>query len=234
MLEANSGVMEMKQIKTSARRAVSVAALATATALLGAGVAGAAVVGERPVASSATAPSAADPVSGAVDPFVAHLKAAHFNRGVGGQVQDISELDDWSKTHEALVRQMLDYEVGPASALGTAPVTSVFMQHMDNAHWNRSPMGQASDIANFDSWNKSHLAMIRMMADPFVGKTSTLGTSPGTSVFMQHLDAAHWNQSVNGQVTAITDDLPAWTASHAAMAQMMAGSATEGSAPHGR
>jgi plastocyanin len=177
----------------------------------------------------AAAPGASDPVNGALDPFMKHMQYAHFNKGAGQQVQDISEFDSWAKAHEALFRQMLDYEVGPTSEAGTLPGASVFLQHMDAAHWNVSPMDQAAAIANFDSWNKSHLAMIRLMLDPAVGKSSVLGSAPGTSVFMQHMDVAHWNQSVNGQATAITDDLPAWISSHAGMFQAMAASVAAGS-----
>jgi plastocyanin len=184
-----------------------------------------------PAAPAAKPAAAQDPISGALNPFMAHMQSAHFSRSAGGQLQDIAEFDTWMKTHEALFRMMLDPEVGPSSSLGQAPVTGVFMAHMDAAHWNRSPMGQVSDISNFDSWNKSHLAMMRMMLDPFVGKNSALGTAPGTSVFMQHMDAAHWNQSLNAQVSAITDDAPAWLASHQAMMQMMATSLASGSSP---
>jgi plastocyanin len=177
-------------------------------------------------------PAADDPISGAYNPFMQHLEYAHFNRGPGAQVQDISEFDQWLVNHEKLFRMMLEPEVGPSSSLGTAPVASTFMQHMDAAHWNRSPMGQANDISNFDSWNKAHIALFRMMLDQFVGKSSALGTSPGTSVFMQHMDAAHWNKSINGQATDIVDDFPAWVASHQAMAQMMAGSLSSGGSGH--
>jgi plastocyanin len=177
-------------------------------------------------------PATQDPVSGAMNPFMAHLQSAHFNRGPGAQVQDISEFDAWLNTHQALVRMMLDPEVGPSSALGTAPMASVFMQHMDAAHWHRSPMGQANDIADFDSWNKAHLAMFRMMFDPFVGKDSAPGKAPGTSVFLAHMDAAHWNKSVNGQATDIVDDAPDWIASHQAMIQMMATSLATGGPGH--
>ncbi|HEY2831915.1 MAG TPA: cupredoxin family copper-binding protein [Sporichthyaceae bacterium] len=180
-----------------------------------------------PPAAPATKP-ADDPISGAVNPFMAHMQSAHFSRGPGAQVQDIAEFDTWLKTHEALFRMMLDPEVGPSSALGQAPMAGVFMQHMDAAHWNRSPMEQASDISNFDTWNKSHLAMFRMMLDPFVGKNSALGAAPGTGVFMQHMDAAHWSKSVNGQVTDIVDDAPTWISSHQAMLQMMATSLASG------
>jgi plastocyanin len=182
--------------------------------------------------SPAARPAADDPISGAYNPFMQHLEYAHFNRGVGGQVQDISEFDEWSANHEKLIRMMLEPEVGPSSALGTAPIASTFMQHMDAAHWNRSPMGQANDISNFDSWNKAHIALFRMMLDQFVGKSSELGTSPGTSVFMQHMDAAHWNKSLNGQATDIIDDFPAWVASHQAMIQMMAASLSSGGSGH--
>jgi len=191
-------------------------------------VAGDSMPGMNMGTSSAARPAADDPISGAYNPLMQHMEYAHFNRGAGAQVQDISEFDQWSANHEKLFRMMLDPEVGPSSALGTAPVAGVFMQHMDAAHWNRSPMGQASDIADFDSWNKSHLALFRMMFDPFVGKSSALGTAPGTSVFMQHMDAAHWNKSLNGQGTDIIDDFPAWVASHQAMVQMMATSISSG------
>jgi plastocyanin len=182
--------------------------------------------------SPSARPAADDPISGAYNPFMQHLEYAHFNRGPGAQVQDISEFDQWLANHQKLFRMMLDPEVGPSSALGTAPVASTFMQHMDAAHWNRSPMGQANDISNFDSWNKAHLALFRMMLDQFVGKSSALGTSPGTSVFMQHMDAAHWNKSLNGQATDIVDNFPAWVASHQAMIQMMAASLSSGGSGH--
>lgn len=168
---------------------------------------------------------AADPVSGASDPFVAHLQAAHLNKGAGEQVQDISEFDFWAKTHEALARQMLEYEIGKDSVGGTTPVLDKFLKHMDATHFNASPMEQASAIADFDSWNKSHLALFRQMFDPFVGRQSQLGTAPATGVFMQHMDAAHWNKSVNGQATDITDHFPEWLASHQALVQAMLASA---------
>jgi len=185
--------------------------------------------GRNTLTTTAASP---DPVSGALDPFVAHLQTAHLSRPAGAQVQDIAQFDTWTKTHQALFRMMLEGEVGPSSTLGTSPMTDVFMKHMDSAHWNRSPMGQASDIAEFDSWNKSHLAMFRMMFDPLVGKSSTLGSSPGTSVFMQHMDAAHWNQSLNAQAAAISDDPSAWASSHQAMFQAMASSLTSGGPGH--
>jgi plastocyanin len=180
---------------------------------------------------SSTAPApypyapAADPVSGASDPFVKHLQAAHLSKGPGQQVQDIAEFDFWAKTHEALIRQMLEYEIGKDSVLGTTPVMDTFLKHMDATHFNQSPMEQASAISDFDSWNKTHLALFRLMLDPFVGKQSQLGKAPMTGVFMQHMDAAHWSKSLNGQATDITDDLPAWIATHQALIEAMIASA---------
>lgn len=179
------------------------------------------------------APAAVDPVSSFMDPFMQHMQAAHFSRGVGGQVQDISELDTWAKNHEALFRRMLDFEAGSGSIAGTTQIGRVFLQHMDAAHWNRSPLGQVSDISNFDSWNKSHLAMFRIMFDDVVGKESALGKAPGTGVFMQHMDAAHWNQSLNAQGAAITDDFSNWLAGHVAMFQAMGASLSSSGGPSG-
>src|SRR5262249_22728876 len=42
---------------------------------------------------------AADPVSGAMNPFVAHVQKAHLSEGPGQNVQDIAEFDFWMKTH---------------------------------------------------------------------------------------------------------------------------------------
>lgn len=185
----------------------------------------------QPATAAPSYQASSDPASGAIDPFMKHLEVAHFQRTPAGQVQDIAEFDSWAKAHEALFRTMLDYEVGKGSVAGGAPAAGTFMQHLDAAHWNTSPMEQASAIANFDSWNKSHLAMFRQMFDGEVGRSSTLGASPGTSVFMQHLDAAHWNQSANEQANAILDDPAEWTSSHGAMFQAMLSSFGSGSTP---
>ncbi|MGQ0467787.1 MAG: cupredoxin domain-containing protein [Sporichthyaceae bacterium] len=184
-----------------------------------------------PAAAAPQYAPAADPASGAVDPFMKHLEVAHFQRTPAGQAQDIAEFDSWAKAHQALFRTMLDYEVGRNSVAGGAPALGTFLQHMDAAHWNTSPMEQASAIANFDSWNKSHLAMFRQMFDGEVGRSSALGSAPGIGVFMQHLDAAHWNQSANEQANAIADDPAEWTSSHGALFQAMLASFGSGQTP---
>jgi plastocyanin len=104
---------------------------------------------------------ASDPVSGASDPLMKHLQAAHFNRSAAGQVHDIAEFDDWMKSHEYLFRQMLDYEIGRQSTLGQAPGLGTFLQHLDVAHWNRSPGQQVEDIGDFQTWAAAHAALIQ-------------------------------------------------------------------------
>jgi hypothetical protein len=167
---------------------------------------------------------ASDPVSGTSEPFVQHMQAAHFNRSAAGQVHDIADVDSWLKSHEYLFRQMLDYEVGRQSALGGAPAVGTFLQHMDVAHWNRSPAGQAADIAEVDSWLKSHEALFRMMFDPAVGRSGPAYSAPAAGPFMQHMDAAHWNRSPGQQLEDISD-FQNWLAGHAALIQAMLGSA---------
>jgi hypothetical protein len=105
------------------------------------------------------------------------------------------------------------------------------MQHMDAAHWSRSPAGQASDIAEFDSWLKGHQALFRMMLDPAVGKSGPGYTAPGLAPFMQHMDAAHWNRSPGQQLEDI-GDFQTWASAHAALIQAMLASAGGGSTGH--
>jgi plastocyanin len=171
---------------------------------------------------------AIDPVSGASDPFTKHVQAAHVNRSAAGQVHDLTDFDSYMKSHEYLFRQMLDYEFGHQSALGQAPVAGTFMQHMDAAHWSRSPAGQVSDIAEFDTWLKGHQALFRMMLDPAVGKSGPGYTAPGLAPFMQHMDAAHWYRSPGQQLEDI-GDFQNWASAHAALIQAMLAAAGGGS-----
>lgn len=193
--------------------------------------------GERsatPTPSSYPWQPAADPASGAIDPFLAHLEAAHLNRGPGAQAQDIAEFDSWGRTHLFLLRQMTEYFQGRDSVYGNSPGTSTFAQHMDSAHYTRSPMGQVTDITQFDSWNRSHLALVRTMLDPAVGTGSAAASVPALAVFLQHMDAAHWNTSVNGQATAITDDFQGWLTSHQKLVETMLAASGDGSADRRR
>jgi hypothetical protein len=115
---------------------------------------------------------ATDPASGASDPFMKHMQAAHFNRSAAGQVHDIAEFDDWMKSHQYLFRQMLDYEIGRRSTLGQAPAIGTFLEHMDVAHWNRSPGQQVEDIGDFQSWTAAHAALIQAMLGSAGGGSS--------------------------------------------------------------
>ena len=180
--------------------------------------------GSISLTSAPTGATEADPLSGALEAFQRHMVAAHYTRTVGGQVEDILDVDSYAKSHEALFRMMLDYEVGKASPAAGAPVAGAFLTHMDAAHWYRSPAQQAADIAEFDDWAKSHEALFRMMLDPAVGKSSAAATGPVTGPFMQHMDAAHWNRSPGEQVSDISV-LDRWLNNHAALIQRMLGSA---------
>jgi hypothetical protein len=189
--------------------------------------------GTTPASVAVRAPAAADPVSGAAGPLQNYVRDSHLNRGAGAQVQDVSEFDSWAKTHQALLRAMLDPEVGKSSTAATTPVTGPLVAELDAAHWNASPLEQAKAVGNADSWNLAQVMLVRRMLEPFVGAQSALGMAPGTGVVMHHLDNGHWNQSANSQLTFIVDDFPDWYAGHAMMAQDAVTSAASGSTRHG-
>ncbi|MBV9822375.1 MAG: hypothetical protein JO144_09035 [Actinobacteria bacterium] len=179
------------------------------------------------VTTAASPPT--DPVGAALGPARNYVQSEHMDRGLGAQVQDLAQADTWTRDHQALVRQMLDPEVGPGSSVAHAPFTGSAAAELDQNYWRTSPAEQVARVAQFDSWNLEQIELARSVADPLVGEHSTLGMTPGTAVLLRHLDNGHWNQSVNAQIRAITDDFPNWYAMHAAMLQATTQSLQSGS-----
>ncbi|MGH7747340.1 MAG: hypothetical protein ACREQ5_21665, partial [Candidatus Dormibacteria bacterium] len=76
-----------------------------------------------------------------------------------------------------------------------------FSEHLNHAHFGRSPQQQASDVQDFDTYTKTHTVLVENMTQP--GRDDLFTISDGTSTpFFQHMEHAHLERSPQQQ----TDD----------------------------
>jgi hypothetical protein len=118
----------------------------------------------------ATCPALADAV---LTPFVVHFKAAHLERSPSEQATDLTNVDQYTKTHTVLFENMLDpiFRLMLAAPDGLDP----FVVHFRAAHTERSPAQQVADASNADQYTKTHTVLFENMLDP------TLGVLTGTT-----------------------------------------------------
>ena len=99
----------------------------------------------------------------ALEPFVAHVKAAHLETSPLQQVQDALAFDSYVKAHTVLLEKMLDPAL--ASSL-PQDVLKPFIAHVKAAHLETSPLQQVQDAVAFDNYVKAHTVMLEQMLDP--------------------------------------------------------------------
>ena len=100
-----------------------------------------------------------------LDLFTQHIYYAHLQRSPQQQVGDIENTNQYVTTHTVLVEMMIAPTLDMLDTIlnGSPPP---FIQHVYHAHLERSPMGQVSDILNFDQYVKTHTVLVEMVADP--------------------------------------------------------------------
>jgi hypothetical protein len=114
-----------------------------------------------------------------LDPFRTHLTFAHLERSLGGQVEDIENVDQYVKTHTVLVSTMVaPIEAAVGGILGGT--LDPFFIHLKFAHLERSPMGQVEDIKNADQYVKTHTVLIATMLAPAAEALGGCGAAPQT------------------------------------------------------
>ncbi|WP_344314911.1 hypothetical protein [Fodinicola feengrottensis] len=140
-------------------------------------VTGAAPAAVAPAAPAAGAhsvdmpPAAVTPCTGldaAVAAFMQHFYAAHLEEGLGQQLGDLTNLDQYVKTHTVLIENMIKPSVG-----GSDAALGVFLQHVYAAHLETSPGQQVTDLSNLDQYVKTHTVLIENMLKPLSGSNVT-------------------------------------------------------------
>ena len=100
-----------------------------------------------------------------VDAFMQHLYAAHLETGLGQQVTDALNVDQYLKTHLVLVENMLKPLLG-----GVQSTLDTFMQHVYAAHLETGVGQQVTDILAIDQYVKTHTVLVENMLKPLVGE----------------------------------------------------------------
>ena len=116
-----------------------------------------------PMAMPATS-DACTGLEASVDVFMQHLYAAHLETGLGQQVTDILNLDQYVKTHLVLVENMLKPLLG-----GAQSTLDVFLQHVYSAHLETSVGQQVTDALDVDQYVKTHTVWVENLIKPLVG-----------------------------------------------------------------
>jgi hypothetical protein len=98
----------------------------------------------------------------------------------------------------------------PAGQCSESVVTATLMpfsEHMNHAHFQRSPQQQVSDIKDVSTYTNTHIALVEAMAQ---GASTTLGDVPTDSLtpFVEHMKYAHIQRPPQQQVSDAqqTDD----------------------------
>ena len=97
---------------------------------------------------------------------------------------------------------------GSSCDSGVVEATSTpFFQHMNHAHFERSPQQQAGDISQTSQYVQLHAVLIQTMIAPATGDVSAIPEGTGTP-FMEHMDHAHIHRSPQQQASdaQATDD----------------------------
>ncbi|HWU20364.1 MAG TPA: cupredoxin family copper-binding protein [Nocardioides sp.] len=103
----------------------------------------------------------------ALDSFLQHVYSGHLEEGVGQQVGDISNVDQYVKTHTVLVESLLKPLVG-----GGEDALDTFLQHVYSGHLEEGIGQQAGDISNIDQYVKTHTVLIESLVKPLLGSGS--------------------------------------------------------------
>jgi hypothetical protein len=103
----------------------------------------------------------------------------------------------------------------PSACTGTKPAAGAFMQHLEAAHLETSPVQQVSDATDVDAYTKAHTVLLGSMLAPLVG-----GLEGSTDSFLQHVYAAHLGESPTEQVADAADP-DQYVKTHTVMAQNM-------------
>ncbi|AHH96442.1 cupredoxin domain-containing protein [Kutzneria albida] len=105
-------------------------------------------------------------VKAALAPFIAHLKAAHLEEGVGQQVTDLLNLDQYVKTHTVLIENMLTPVLNGDADQAVKDVLTPLLAHLKAAHLEEGLGQQVTDLLNVDQYVKTHTVLIENMLTP--------------------------------------------------------------------
>jgi len=100
----------------------------------------------------------------AADAFLQHFYAGHLETSVGQQVKEITDVDQYVKTHTVLVENMLKPLLS-----GSDSALQKFLQHFYSAHLETSLGQQVKEITDADQYVKTHTVLVEDMVKSLLG-----------------------------------------------------------------
>jgi plastocyanin len=127
-----------------------------------------------PAAGSAAAADCG--VAAMAQPLIDHIDSAHLETSPLQQVKDLMNVDAYVLTHTVL----LEHVLAPLVPTVEGTVTP-FVDHVNSAHLERSPLQQARDLLDVDDYVLAHTVLVEHMLAPALSGTGCPDDgAPGT------------------------------------------------------
>jgi plastocyanin len=158
-------------------RRLTVRRRGTVVAIAAAGATGALLTGGSSFAAADSCGAQA-----MAQPLIDHVNSAHLERSPLQQARDIADVDTYVLAHTVLVESVLAPVVPTANA-----VLDPAVQHVNSAHLERSPLQQARDIADVDTYVLAHTVLVESMINPVVAGCADAGqAAPAPATMPAH------------------------------------------------
>lgn len=104
-------------------------------------------------------------LTGTLMPFSEYMNQAHLERSPLQQISDTQDADTYIRTHTILTQKMTQPLWHDLFAISDGS-TNPFLDSMYHNHFERSPLQQAADVAQFDSFVKLHTVLVEQTLQP--------------------------------------------------------------------
>lgn len=128
----------------------------------------------QPPTSSPTtpAPPAKCVPKAALEPFIAHVRAAHLQTSPLTQVTEILDTDKYVKTHTVMLDQMLVPIVDGTTSKAVTDALAPLITHIRAAHLQTSLFTQLTELLNADQYIKTHTVMLDQVLTPLLSQAA--------------------------------------------------------------
>ncbi|SMC62064.1 cupredoxin domain-containing protein [Kibdelosporangium aridum] len=119
-----------------------------------------------------TAPPAKCVPKAALEPFIAHVRAAHLQTSPLTQVTEILNTDQYVKTHTVMLDQMLVPIVDGTTSKAVTDALNPLITHIRAAHLQTSLFTQLTELLNADQYIKTHTVMLDQVLTPLLSQAA--------------------------------------------------------------
>ncbi|RSM90428.1 copper-binding protein [Kibdelosporangium aridum] len=119
-----------------------------------------------------TTPPAKCVPKAALEPFIAHVRAAHLQTSPLTQVTETLNTDQYIKTHTVMLDQMLVPIVDGTTSKAVTDALNPLITHIRAAHLQTSLFTQLTELLNADQYIKTHTVMLDQVLTPLLSQAA--------------------------------------------------------------